>query len=67
MSVKEFLARIGKKGGLVGGRAAAKSMTKAERIARAKKAAKASSKVRTAKARAKRKAANARESWKSCL
>jgi hypothetical protein len=41
--------------GAQGGKAAAKSMTKAERIARAKKAAKASAKVRSAKARMKRK------------
>jgi hypothetical protein len=41
--------------GAQGGKAAAKRMTKAQRVARAKKAAAASAKVRSAKARAKRK------------
>ncbi len=41
--------------GAKGGKLAAKRMTKAERTARAKKAAAASAKVRSAKARAKRK------------
>jgi len=44
-----------KKTGAQGGKKAAKRMTKAQRSARAKKAAAASAKVRTAKARAKRK------------
>jgi hypothetical protein len=39
--------------GAQGGKAAAKRMTRAQRIARAKKAAAASAKVRRAKARAK--------------
>jgi hypothetical protein len=43
--------------GAQGGKAAAKRMTKAQRVARAKKAAAASAKVRTAKAKAKRKGA----------
>lgn len=53
MEVLEFLKRQAAKGG----KAAARRMTKAERIARAKKAAAASAKVRSAKARAKRRAA----------
>ncbi len=44
-----------KKTGAQGGKVAAKSMTKAERSARAKKAAAASAKVRSAKAKAKKK------------
>jgi hypothetical protein len=44
-----------KKTGATGGKTAAKKMTKAERSARAKKAAAASAKVRSAKAKAKRK------------
>jgi hypothetical protein len=43
--------------GAEGGKAAAKRMTNAQRVARAKKAAAASAKVRTAKAKAKRKGA----------
>jgi hypothetical protein len=39
MDVREFLAAIGKKGGEIGGKVAAKNMTKAQRSARAKKAA----------------------------
>ena len=54
MEVREFLAKIGKKGGLIGGKVAAKNMTKAQRSARAKKAAAASAKVRSAKARARK-------------
>ena len=46
------LAEAGE-GGLIGGKIAAKNMTKLERIARAKKAAAASAKVRTAKAKKK--------------
>ena len=53
MEVREFLAAIGKKGGEIGGKVAAKNMTKAQRSARAKKAAAASAKVRSAKAKAK--------------
>jgi len=54
MEVREFLAEIGRKGGRIGGKAAAKNMTPAQRKARARKAAAASAKVRTAAARAKR-------------
>jgi len=50
-SVLEAIRRLGAEGG----RTAAKNMTKAQRTARAKKAAKASAKVRSAKAKAKRK------------
>jgi len=50
-AVLEAIRRLGAEGG----RAAAKNMTKAQRMARAKKAAKASAKVRSAKAKAKRK------------
>lgn len=50
----DFFKEVGKKGGRLGGLKAAKNMTKAERTARAKKAAAASAKVRTAKAKAKR-------------
>jgi hypothetical protein len=48
-----------KKKGAEGGRKAAQKMTKAERIARAKKASEAAAKARSAKAKAKRKAAKA--------
>jgi len=51
MEIREFL----KKQGAKGGKTAAKSMSKAERTARAKKAAAASAKVRSAKAKAKAK------------
>jgi len=57
MEVREFLSKIGAKGGKIGGKAAAENMTKAERTARAKKAAAASARVRTKKARERRKAA----------
>jgi hypothetical protein len=49
----EFFKRTGREGGKIGGKKAAANMTKAARIARAKKAAKASAKVRRAKAKAK--------------
>jgi hypothetical protein len=52
MEVVEFLRRQAAKGG----KAAAKNMTKADRIERAKRAAAASAKVRTKKARARKKA-----------
>lgn len=55
MEVREFFRQMGKKGGAKGGKLAAEGMTKAERTARAKKAAAASAKVRSAKAKAKRK------------
>jgi hypothetical protein len=51
MEVIEFLRRQASKGG----KAAAKALDKPARVARAKKAAKASAKVRTAKAKAKAK------------
>jgi hypothetical protein len=46
-----------KAAGASGGKIAAKNMTKAERSARAKKAAAAAAKVRSAKAKAKKKGA----------
>jgi hypothetical protein len=49
----EFFKRTGREGGKVGGKIAAQNMSKAARIARAKKAAKASAKVRRAKAKEK--------------
>jgi hypothetical protein len=52
MEVREFFRQMGKKGGAKGGKAAAANLTKAQRTARAKKAAAASAKVRTAKAKA---------------
>ncbi len=55
MEVREFLAKIGSKGGKIGGKTRMESMTPRQRKALAKKAAAASAKVRSAKARAKRK------------
>ena len=52
MEVREFFRQMGKKGGSKGGKTAAANLTKAERSARAKKAAAASAKVRSAKAKA---------------
>jgi hypothetical protein len=49
--VLEYFREVGRKGGALGGKAAAASMTKAERTARAKKAAAASAKVRAKKAK----------------
>ncbi len=46
----EYFREVGRKGGALGGKKAAASMTKAERTARAKKAAAASAKVRAKKA-----------------
>jgi hypothetical protein len=57
MEVREYLKRIGRQGGKIGGRIAAERMTPEERKARAKKAARAATKVRRAKARARRAAA----------
>jgi hypothetical protein len=57
MEVREFFRQMGKKGGSKGGKTAAKNMTKAQRSARARKAAAASAKVRTKKARERRNAA----------
>jgi hypothetical protein len=54
MEVREFLAKIGQKGGKIGGKVAAKRMTDDQRNARAKKAAAASAKVRSAKAKARK-------------
>lgn len=55
----EFLKASGRKGGKLGGglggKIAAQNMTKAQRVARAKKAAAASAKVRSRKAREGRK------------
>jgi hypothetical protein len=48
---KETLRQATQLLGAMGGKAAAKGMTKAQRIARAKKAAAASAKVRSAKAK----------------
>lgn len=50
----DFFREAGRRGGKIGGRRAAEGMSKAERIARAKKAAAASAKVRSAKARARK-------------
>jgi len=49
MELMEFLQKSGAEGGKI----AAQRMTKAERVARARKGAKASAKVRSAKAKAK--------------
>lgn len=46
--IREAIRKLGAQGG----RTAAKNMTKGQRVARAKKAAAASAKVRTAKAKA---------------
>jgi hypothetical protein len=48
--VLEYFRKQGAKGGKIGGKVAAASMTKAERTARAKKAAAASGLVRSKKA-----------------
>ena len=57
--IEEFFREQGRKGGKIGGskggKITAQNMTKAERSARAKKAAAASAKVRSAKAKAKAK------------
>jgi hypothetical protein len=45
-----FFQRTGRKGGKIGGKRSLETMTKAERIARAKKAGAASAKVRAKKA-----------------
>jgi len=52
--IKKVMQEMGRKGGLIGGKAAAAGMTKAQRLARAKKAAKASAKVRSQRAKQKR-------------
>jgi hypothetical protein len=50
MEVLDYLKRIGKKGGEIGGKVTARRMSKAERIARARKAGIASGKARGEKA-----------------
>jgi hypothetical protein len=55
MEVSEFFREAGREGGKIGGKRAARRMTKAERVARARKAGVASGKARSEKARAKRK------------
>ncbi len=52
--IKKVMQEMGRKGGLIGGKAAAAGMTKKARVERAKKAAAASSKVRRRKAKAKK-------------
>jgi hypothetical protein len=54
MEIMEFFKDAGRKGGKIGGKLAARRMTKAQRLARARKAGVASGKVRSEKARAKR-------------
>ena len=54
---EEMIRNVMQKMGSKGGKLAAKNMTKAERTARAQKAAAASAKVRSKKAAVKRKAA----------
>ena len=53
--MKEEILEAIRKFGSIGGKTAAKRMTKAQRIARARKAGKASGRVRSATAGAKRK------------
>jgi len=53
MEVLDYLKRIGSKGGKIGGKVTARRMSKAERIARARKAGIASGKARSEKARRK--------------
>jgi hypothetical protein len=48
--IHKVMSEMGRKGGKIGGKRSLKTMTPAERTARAKKAAAASSKVRKAKA-----------------
>ena len=52
--VRFVMQTMGRRGGMIGGRITAQRMTKAQRVARAKKAAAASAKVRSAKAKAKK-------------
>jgi hypothetical protein len=54
MEIREYMSKLGKKGGAKGGKLAAKRMTPAQRTARAQKAAAASAKVRSKKAKAKK-------------
>ena len=51
----EWFREQGRAGGKIGGKIAAKKMTKAQRIARAKKASAAAAKIRSAKAKARKK------------
>ena len=48
--IHKVMSEMGRKGGKIGGKRSLKTMTPAERTARAKKAAAGSSKVRKAKA-----------------
>jgi hypothetical protein len=59
--VAEYLRRLGKKYGKLGGKAAAKNMTAEERFARATKASQAAAKKRTAERLARERAAKARK------
>lgn len=56
MEFRQYLSKIGKKGGSKGGKKAAANMTPGARKERAKKAAAASAKVRSEKARLRREA-----------
>ncbi len=49
--IHKVMSEMGRKGGKIGGKRSLETMTKAERTARAKKAAAASAKVRSKKAR----------------
>jgi hypothetical protein len=53
MEMMEFFKESGRRGGLIGGKIAAKQMTKAQRVERARKASAAAAKARSAKAKAK--------------
>jgi len=53
MEALEFFKEAGRKGGKIGGRVTARRMSKAQRIARARKAGIASGKARAEKARRK--------------
>jgi hypothetical protein len=54
MEIRQYMSRMGKKGGAKGGKTAASNMTPAQRQERARKAAAASAKVRSRKAKLKR-------------
>lgn len=53
--IRKVMQAMGRNGGRIGGKISAERMSRTERIARAKKAASASAKVRSAKARTRRK------------
>jgi hypothetical protein len=59
--VAEYLRKLGKRYGKLGGQTAAKNMTAEERSARAKKASDAAAKKRTAERLARERAAKARK------